>query len=89
MELVGSEENQAKADPDRDNGNKRIFKASLSEVDMFNCRDVILSREFGKIWYSVLVRHSDLIVSFRIGPSIHVCWFLRFQAEPIPHHIGY
>jgi hypothetical protein len=32
MELAGREENQVKTDPERDSGNKRIFKASLPEA---------------------------------------------------------
>jgi hypothetical protein len=35
------------------------------------------------------VRHSNLIISFRVGPLVHVCWFLRAQAKLIYHHIGY
>jgi hypothetical protein len=73
---------------------QRIVARCLSTLDQeftdeLNHCHIILSRGLGEIWHSVPVRHCNLIISFRVGPSVHVRWLFGFQAKLISHHIGY
>jgi hypothetical protein len=42
MELAGSEENHVKADPDKEDGNKRIFRASLPDASPHWTRNLLM-----------------------------------------------
>jgi hypothetical protein len=42
MELAGSEENHVKADPDKESGNRQIFRASLRDASPHWTRNLLM-----------------------------------------------
>jgi hypothetical protein len=97
MELAGSKENHAKANPERESGNNRIFKASLPDAsphwnkNLLMCSIVVIlcCPENLEKSGTVSMRQSNLIISFRVRSSIHISWLFGLQAKLISDHIGY
>jgi len=97
-EFGGSEINQVKADPDKDDENKRTLNSSLLAasphwmMNLLTCSIVDVSscpEKLGEIWHLVPIRKWNHVIRRRIRCPIRVSVDFGFYPKLVSHHLNY